>query len=213
MRCCVIQLGTDRPNYALDAPLAFAVSFVVVGIGIGPPGEFSFAAVKTSTPVSVTSKVCSIRMLAFGHKREMLFVHTKLSCPFAINSYVCPVIRPIDFPRFSKRKDGLDCERHSGFAYSYRPILGIMRYPRRGMEFGVDAMATPVRDNTTVSGLGMLLNDATKLSYWGAGLHELNCLIQAFPCRFNYSDRVWVCLGSIADIIRFVDISVITLVI
>jgi hypothetical protein len=31
------------------------------GIGIGPPGEFSFAAVKTSTPVSVTSMVCSTR--------------------------------------------------------------------------------------------------------------------------------------------------------
>src|SRR3954462_3709142 len=135
MPCCVIQLGIDRPNYALDALLAFAVLFVVVGIGIGPPGEFSFAAVKTSTPVSVTSKVCSIRMLALGHKRERPFEHTKLSSPFAINSYVCPVIRPVDFTRFSKRKDGLDCKSHSGFACSYRLILAIMRYPRRGMEF------------------------------------------------------------------------------
>ena len=30
-----------------------------VGIGIGPPGEFSSLAVKTSTPVSVTRSVCS----------------------------------------------------------------------------------------------------------------------------------------------------------
>jgi hypothetical protein len=204
MRCCVIQIGTDRPNYGLDAPLAFAVPFVVVGIGIGPPGELSFAAVKTSTPVSVTSKVCSIHMLALDHKREMLFVHTKLSSPLAINSYVCPVIRPINFARFSQRKYGLNCERHSGFAYSYCLILAIMRYPRRGMEIGVDAMATPGRDDTTVSGLGMLLNDVTKISYRRAGLHELNRLLQAFPCGFNYSDRVWVRLGSIAHIIRFI---------
>lgn len=165
MPCYVIELGIDGLNYTLDAPLAFAVPFVVVGIGTGPPGEFSFAAVKTSTPVSVTSKVCSISMLALGHKREILFAHTKLSSPFAINSYVCPVIRPVDFPRFSKRKDGLDSESHSGFAYSYRPVLAIMRYPRWGVELGIDAMATPGRDDTTVSRLGMLLNDTTKLSY------------------------------------------------
>ena len=32
---------------------------VGVGIGIGPPGELGFLAVKTSTPVSVTNMVCS----------------------------------------------------------------------------------------------------------------------------------------------------------
>ena len=185
-----------------------------MGIGTGPPGEFSFAAVKTSTPVSVTSKVCSICvMLELDHKREILFVRTKLSSPFAINSYICPVIRPINFPRFSQRKYRLNCESHSCFAYSYSLIFAIMRYPRRGMEFGVDAMATPGRDNTTAPVLCMLLNDATKVSYWHSRLHKLNCLIQAFPCCFNYSDRVWVCLGSIAHIIRFVNISVITVVI
>lgn len=81
------------------------------------------------------------------------------------------------------------------------------------MEFGVYAMATPCRDDGTVSGLGMLLNDVTKVSYWRAGLDELNGHVQAFPCRFNQSDRVWVRLCSIADIIRFVEIGVITLVI
>lgn len=56
-------------NYAWVAPLVFAVSFGVAGIGIGPPGEFSFFAVKTSTPVSVTNKVCSRHLLAFGNRR------------------------------------------------------------------------------------------------------------------------------------------------
>jgi hypothetical protein len=31
------------------------------GIGIGPPGEFSNLAVRTSTPVSVTRRVCSMK--------------------------------------------------------------------------------------------------------------------------------------------------------
>jgi len=140
------------------------VPFVAVGIGIGPPGEFSFAAVKTSTPVSVTSKVCSIHILALGHNKKCCFEQTKLSSPFAINSSVCPVIRPKNFPRFSERKYGFNCESHAGFAYPYCLILAIMRYPRRGMEIGVDAMATPGRNDTTVSGLGVLLNDVTKLS-------------------------------------------------
>jgi hypothetical protein len=44
---------------------AFSVPLVVIGMGIGPPGEFSFLAVKTSTPVSVTNRVCSIHLSAF----------------------------------------------------------------------------------------------------------------------------------------------------
>lgn len=64
MPCFVILLSIDGANYHLDTPLASAV----IGIGTGPPGDFSLAAVKTSTLVSVTSKVCSTRMLALGRK-------------------------------------------------------------------------------------------------------------------------------------------------
>lgn len=74
-----------------------------VGIGIGPPGEFSNLSVKTSTPVSVTSKVCSSRMSILGSERSLHAVLTKLSRPFAIHCYVRPVIRPIDFPRLTQR--------------------------------------------------------------------------------------------------------------
>lgn len=184
MPCFVNLPSIDGPNYHLDTPLASAVT----GISTGPPGDFSLAAVKTSTPVSVTSKVCSTRMLALGRKYKMLIVLTKLSSPFAIHSYICPVIWPILFSGFSQRKDGLNCESHTGFAYPYCLIFAIMRYPRRGVEFSVNAMATPGGDDAAVSGFGILLNNTTKLSYWRARLHELNCLIQAFSRRFNYSD-------------------------
>lgn len=53
----VFQFEMYEADYAL-LPLS------VVGMGIGPPGESSSLAVKTSTPVSVTSKVCSPEILA-----------------------------------------------------------------------------------------------------------------------------------------------------
>ena len=143
----------------------------------------------------------------------MVFVLTKLSRSFTIKSGVCPVIRPIHFPRFPQREYRLNCESHSRFAYSDSLVLAIMRYPRRGVELGVDAMAAPGCDDSTVSRLGMFLDDVAKVSYWRAGFDKLDCHIQAFPCRLNYSDGVWVSLGSIAHIIRFVEVGVITLVI
>lgn len=61
--CLYAQSHIDRhsrgrlPLYLFAFP--FASSFATSGIGIGPPGELSSLAVKTSTPVSVTSIVCS----------------------------------------------------------------------------------------------------------------------------------------------------------
>jgi len=81
------------------------------------------------------------------------------------------------------------------------------------MEFGIDAMTTPRRDDTTVPRLCMFFNNATKVSYGRTGLYDLNCLVQAFACRFDHSDRVQVRPGSIAYIIRFVEISVIAFMI
>lgn len=88
-----------------------------------------------------------------------------------------------------------------------------MRYPRRRVEFGINTMTSPCRNNTTIFGLGVGLNGLTKVSEWGAGFHELDCLVQALPCRFNHSDRLRVCFGSIADVIRLIEVSVMTVVI
>lgn len=140
-------------------------------------------------------------------------VLTKLSRPFAIHRHVCPVIGPIDFPRFAQRQNGFDCECHPRFAHSGHLTVGIMRDPGRGVEFGVDTMATPGRVDATVSGLGMLLDDLAKVSEEGARLHELDCHIQALSGRFHHSDRVRIRLGSITHVIRFVHVSVVTTVI
>lgn len=51
------QLGALSPPSSEAVDLAPSVN---AGIGMGPPGEFSSPAVKTSTPVSVTRKVCSV---------------------------------------------------------------------------------------------------------------------------------------------------------
>lgn len=180
---------------------------------MGPPGEFSLAAVKTSTPVSVTSKVCSRRILAQFWRRTIHIARTKLSGPFAINGRICPIIRPVNLARCSQGKDGLDRKSHSRFADPYRLVLGIMRYPRRRVEFGINTMTSPCRNNTTIFGLGVCLNGLTKVSERGARFHELNRLFQTLPCRLNYFDRIWVCLGSVANVISFVDVSVVAAVI
>lgn len=82
------------------AQLVSAGPSVATGIGTGPPGEAALPAVKTSTPVSVTSKVCSVRILAMSHEREAIPVRTKLSSPLAINGHISPFIRPVNLTRF-----------------------------------------------------------------------------------------------------------------
>ena len=140
-------------------------------------------------------------------------VHTKLGRPLAVDSCVCPVIRPINFPGFSDSENGFDGEGHSWFTDSDRLVLGIMWYPWWRMELGIYAMATPRRDDTTFTGLGVFLNGFPKISKRRARLNELDCLIQAFSCRFNHPDRICVRLGSIADVVRLIEIGVITVVI
>lgn len=154
------------------------------------------------------------RIVSLGScERDIALIRTKLSRPFAIDSHVCPVIRPVNLLRFAHRKDGLYREGHPRLADAGHLALGVMRDPRRGMEMCVDAVATPGCNDFATSGLGMLLDDGSKVSYRRAGLHNRNGLVQAFSRRFNYPDRIWVRLGSIADIVGFVEVSMISLVI
>lgn len=143
----------------------------------------------------------------------MFLVPTELSSPFTINSCVGPIIWPEHFLGFSHRKDRLNRESHSSFAYSHCLILAIMGYPRRRMKLSVDPMASPGCYDTAVSGLGMLLDHGAELPYRRAGFYKLDRLIQAFPCRFDHPYRVWVRLGSITHIVCFVEISMITLMV
>lgn len=47
-------------SYRCKLVIAASDQAAGVGIGTGPPGESAFRAVKTSTPVSVTRRVCSV---------------------------------------------------------------------------------------------------------------------------------------------------------
>lgn len=70
-----------------DSPL------VASGIGTGPPGESGSLAVSTSTPSSVTSRVCSAL-----RQYKQLEIHTlkltKLRSQRAVLRDTCPVVRP-----------------------------------------------------------------------------------------------------------------------
>lgn len=112
---------------------------------MGPPGELSVAAVKTSTPVSVTSKVCSNHFLVSNSLSLVSsLIHTKLSSPFAVNSDIRPLVGPINFSGFPKSKYRFNCERHPWLAYSHCFVLAIVGNPWGRMEVGINAMATPI---------------------------------------------------------------------
>ena len=112
---------------------------------MGPPGELSVAAVKTSTPVSVTSKVCSNYFLVSNSLSLVSsLIHTKLSSPFAVNSDIRPLVRPINFSGFPKSKYRFNCKRHPWLAYSHCFVLAIVGNPWGRMEVGINAMATPI---------------------------------------------------------------------
>jgi hypothetical protein len=66
-------------NFDFYIGYTFFAPLVGSSIGIGPPGEFSNLAVSTSTPVSVTSKVCSISPKVSIQKFEM--DHKALNAP------------------------------------------------------------------------------------------------------------------------------------
>ena len=173
----------------LNAALAATFPSVVVGISIGPPGELALSAVRTSTPVTVTSNVCSTRCQYQTIHSHHLIVRTELGSPFAVDSDVCPIVRPVDLLGLSEGKDGLNRESHARFTCPHGLVFGIMRDPRRRMELSVDAVATPGFDNTATSGLSMLLNDRSEVSNWCARLYKLDGLIQTLPCRLDHSDR------------------------
>jgi hypothetical protein len=59
----------------------------------------------------------------------------------------------------------------------------------------------------------MPFDDAAEVPDWCSGLHKLDCFVETFPCRFDDSDCVWICFGSVTDVVCFVKISVIAAVV
>ncbi len=138
---------------------------------------------------------------------------TKLSCSLPINSGTCPVVRPRDVAVLAQGNHWFDRKCHPRLALSHSFVLGIMRYVRWRMEVRIDTMAAISPDHTAVLGLGVLLDHIAEFTYQCARLDNLGRLVQAFPRRFNYSDRIRICLGLVPHIICFVQVSVISAVI
>lgn len=140
-------------------------------------------------------------------------VRTELSSPLSIHGRIRPFVRPIHLTRLPQGENRLDREGHARFTHADGFVLGIVRDPRRGVELGVDAMATPGSNDTAFSRLRMLFDDLAKLPYRRSRLHDLDGLVQAFSRRFNHSNRIWVGFGSVANVVGFVQIGVVPAVI
>lgn len=85
--------------------------------------------------------------------------------------------------------------------------------PRRRVEFRVDTVAAPSLDNDKAPRGCVLLNDLAKLSNWHTWFDYLDSHIQGLPGRFDESDRVRIRFGLVANIVRLVDIGMISAVV
>lgn len=76
---------------------------VSLGIGIGPPGESSFLAVNTSTPVSVTSTVCSTQVSAVSRATREVHPRTHQTAQSASRRPSHSSSRPANKPPSASR--------------------------------------------------------------------------------------------------------------
>lgn len=177
----------------------------------GPPGESPFLAVNTSTPVSVTSIVCSTcRLVSKDIPFEVERRHTELCRPFAIDGCISPLVWPIHILVFSQSQDRLDSERHSGFAGTHSPILTVMGNPWRWVKFRVDAMSSPSRHDATAARLRMRLDNRAKLADQTARFDQCDGEVQTLPRCLDESDGIRVCAGFVPDIVSLIHIGMVS---
>lgn len=68
-------------------------------------------------------------------------------------------------------------------------------------------------NNATVLRLRMFFDDITKFPNENARLHRLDSLFKTFAGCLNNSNIVWISFGFIANIVRLVQIGMVTLVV
>lgn len=134
---------------------------------------------------------------------------TKLRRPLSINSGAGPVVGPGDVPVLAEGQHRLDGERHAGLALSNGLVLGVMRNVWRAVEDGVDAVADIRPNDAAVIGLCVLLDDVAKLAEEGAGLDELDGLVETLARRLNQTDDVGVCERLVADVVRLIQVAMV----
>lgn len=84
---------------------------------------------------------------------------------------------------------------------------------RRWVKQRVDAVANEVADHIATLGFGVRLNYIANVSDQCTGLYELDRLIEALPCSLDDQYRFWISLRFVADVVGFVQITVVTAVI
>lgn len=77
----------------------------------------------------------------------------------------------------------------------------------------MDSVAAPGRHDAAAARLCVRLDDAAEVADGRAGLDDLDGLVEALARRLDDPDRVRVCLGAVADVVRLVEVGVVTLVV
>lgn len=198
--------------YFCQASAAFPFDTSGIGMGSAPPGESSLLAVNISTPSSVTKRVCSRKPISRNEQSSRIYVHTELSSSFPIDGRAGPIVRPSYITILAERNHRFNGKGHAGFTFANGLVFGIVRHIRGTVEKLVNAVSAVGPNDAAIFLFRMLFDNVAKLADENTRFDGLNGLLKAFPSCFDNSYIVRVCLGPVADVVCFVQISMVAFV-
>lgn len=137
-------------------------------------------------------------------------MRTKLCGRFPILSCTCPIIWPSLVSVCPQIDHGLDGESHASLCLPHCLVLRIVWYVRCTVEELVHAVAHISLDHAAISAFCKFLNCISRIAEQHSRLNELNRLFETIASSLHNTHRVGVRLGFVADIVCFVEISVVT---
>ncbi len=137
----------------------------------------------------------------------------ELRRPRAILRDARPVIRPRLVLVATQTDHRLDRKGHARLRDPHRLVFRIMGHVGRTVEERVDAVPAVGLDDAAAFGLGMLFDHGAGIFERHARLHERDRCVEALSRCFCDADCVGVCEGFGADVVCFVEISVVAFVV
>ena len=156
-----------------------------------PPGLLGRRAVKTSTPSSVTSSVCSN---CADHEPSRVDDVQLSGHVWSRNG--------------AQRQHRLNSKRHAGLGNAGCLVMGIMRDVRRAVEVLVDSVAAVCAHNAELVGLGVLFNHIAKAAEKNTGLDGGDRLVKGLTGSLNQAHHIRVGLGLITNVVCLIEIRV-----
>jgi len=196
---------------SMDCPIP--PPFHAPGMATGPPGEDSVRAVRISTPVSVTSNVCSTNRVSRQDRAWVGCTRTELGSELPIDGGSGPVVWPRHISILAQSNHRFYCESHARFRLAGRLALGIVGNARGAMEEPVDAVAAICSYCAASLGFCIFLDNVAEFSQQNTRLDGLDSKIEALSRRLHHPDGIRIRLCLVSNVVCFVEVPVEALVV